>query len=61
MEIIMALIYIVEDEKFYSVGGLFLDIEKHSVSVDNQPVELTFKEYELLRFCHKRDDGGIII
>lgn len=38
-----------EDEKFYSVGGLLLDIEKHSVSVNGEPVELTYKEYELLR------------
>lgn len=39
-----------EDEKFYTVGGLILDIEKHSVSVDGEIVELTYKEYELLRF-----------
>ncbi len=38
-----------EDEKFYSVGGLFLDIEKHSVSVNGEQVDLTYKEYELLR------------
>jgi len=38
-----------EDEKFYTVGGLILDIEKHSVSVDGEIVELTYKEYELLR------------
>lgn len=38
-----------EEEKIYSVGGLLLDIEKHSVSVNEEPVELTYKEYELLR------------
>ena len=38
-----------EDEKCYSVGGLLLDIEKHSVSVNDESVELTYKEYELLR------------
>lgn len=38
-----------EDEKIYSVGGLLLDIEKHSVSVNDEQVELTYKEYELLR------------
>ena len=38
-----------EDEKFYSVGGLLLDIEKHSVTVNDELVELTYKEYELLR------------
>lgn len=38
-----------EDEKFYTVGGLLLDIEKHCVSVEGEVIELTFKEYELLR------------
>ena len=38
-----------EEEKIYSVGGLLLDVEKHSVSVNEEPVELTYKEYELLR------------
>ena len=38
-----------EDEKLYSVGGLVLDIEKHSVCVNGESVELTYKEYELLR------------
>ena len=47
-----------EDEKFYSVGGLFLDIEKHSVSVNEEPVELTYKEYELLRLLVQ--NAGIV-
>ena len=47
-----------EDEKFYSVGGLFLDIEKHSVSVNEEPVELTYKEYELLRLLIQ--NAGIV-
>ena len=38
-----------EDEKNYTVGNLLLDVEKRSVSVDGEVVELTFKEYELLR------------
>ena len=38
-----------EEEKFYSVGSLFLDVEKHAVYVDDEQIELTFKEYELLR------------
>ena len=38
-----------EEEKFYSIGSLFLDIEKHAVDVDDEPIELTYKEYELLR------------
>ena len=47
-----------EDEKFYSVGGLLLDIEKHSVSVNEEPVELTYKEYELLRMLVQ--NAGIV-
>lgn len=47
-----------EDEKFYSVGGLLLDIEKHSVSVNGEQVELTYKEYELLRLLVQ--NAGIV-
>ena len=37
-----------ETDKFYEIGNIYLDVEKHTVTVDNEPVELTFKEYELL-------------
>ena len=47
-----------EDEKFYSFGSLLLDIEKHSVSVNDEPVELTYKEYELLRMLVQ--NAGIV-
>ena len=33
----------------YSYGGLFLSEEKHLVTVDGKPVELTYKEFELLK------------
>lgn len=38
-----------EDEKFLSTGDIFLDGEKHMVYVKDEPCELTFKEYELLK------------
>ena len=38
-----------EDEKFLSAGDIFLDGEKHMVYVKGEPVDLTFKEYELLK------------
>ena len=38
-----------EDEKFLSAGDIFLDGEKHLVYVKDEPVDLTFKEYELLK------------
>ena len=36
-----------EEEKFLSLGDVFLDDEKHMVYVKDQPCSLTFKEYEL--------------
>ena len=39
----------IEDEKFLSAGDIFLDGEKHMVYVKDEPVDLTFKEYELLK------------
>ena len=38
-----------EDEKFLSAGDIFLDGEKHMVYVKVEPIDLTFKEYELLK------------
>ena len=32
-----------------SAGDIFLDGEKHMVYVNDEPCELTFKEYELLK------------
>jgi DNA-binding response OmpR family regulator len=32
------------------LGALVIDVAKYEVTLDRQPVELTFKEYELLRF-----------
>lgn len=39
-----------ENDKFITVGEVFLDDERHVVYVKEEPVELTFKEYELLKF-----------
>ena len=33
----------------YHYGGLYLSEEKHLVTVDGEPVELTYKEFELLK------------
>ena len=38
-----------EEEKFIKVGELFID-EKHSAFVSDKHVELTYKEYELLKY-----------
>lgn len=39
----------IEEEKFLSTGDIFLDGEKHMVYVKDEPCELTYKEYELLK------------
>lgn len=38
------------EEKFIKVGELFIDDEKHAVYVSDKNVELTYKEYELLKY-----------
>lgn len=37
-----------ERDKVLRLGKIVLDMEKHAVTVDGQPCELTYKEYELL-------------
>lgn len=39
----------VEKEKFFSLGSVFMDDEKHAVYVEKELCELTYKEYELLK------------
>lgn len=38
-----------EKEKLLKAGVIVLDRERHTVTVDCRPVELTYKEYELLK------------
>lgn len=38
-----------EKEKVLKFGSVLLDREKHAVFVEDRPVELTYKEYELLK------------
>ena len=38
-----------EEEKFLSTGEILLDGEKHMVYVQEEPCDLTYKEYELLK------------
>lgn len=42
--------------KSLRVGSIFLDSDRHMVYVDDEPKELTFKEYELLR-CLMSNSG----
>ncbi len=43
-------------EKSIRVGNIFLDSDRHIVYVDDEPKDLTFKEYELLR-CLMNNSG----
>ncbi len=38
------------DARLYTLGNIELDDEKRRVSVDRQDIELTYKEYELLKY-----------
>lgn len=38
-----------EEPKFLKLDDLVIDHERHVVTVNNEPVDLTYKEYELLR------------
>ena len=48
-----------DSSRFMTVGEVFLDNERHMVYVDNQAVELTFKEYELLKLL--MSNSGIVM
>ena len=46
-------------QKIFSVGKILLDDERHAVYVDEKAVELTYKEYELLRLLMA--NNGIVL
>ena len=48
-----------EEDKFLSLGDIFLDDEKHMVYVKDEPCTLTFKEYELLKLL--LHNAGIVV
>lgn len=47
-----------EKEKILRLGNIVLDREKHAVSVNDVPCELTYKEYELLKLL--MTNAGIV-
>jgi len=40
----------IDSENFVRCGSLTIDLSNYRVTVDNEPLVMTFKEYELLRF-----------
>jgi len=47
-----------ENDNFLSIGSVFLDHEKHAVYVNEEPCELTYKEYQLLKLL--MTNAGIV-
>ena len=47
------------ENKFMTIGDIFLDDERHVAYVSNEPVELTYKEYELLKLLMR--NAGIVM
>lgn len=48
-----------EEPKLLKLDDLVIDHERHVVTVNNEPVDLTYKEYELLRLL--MDSQGIVM
>lgn len=48
-----------EGQKAYHYGKLVLDLSKHEVTLDNKPVDLTSKEFDLLA-CLLRSKGRVL-
>lgn len=47
-----------EEDKYLRIGDLFLDNERRSVKVGDEPIDLTYKEYELLKLL--MNNAGIV-
>lgn len=43
-----------DEENIVRLDGLVVDLENYEVTIDGQPLDLTYKEYELLRFLITR-------
>jgi len=50
---------IVIEDNLLCVGNICIDDEKHIVTVDGEPITLTYKEYELLHYLMKNE--GIVL
>ncbi len=51
--------YEIEEERLIRIGSIFMDDEKRAVYVNDRPCELTYKEYELLKFLLV--NAGIVV
>ncbi|HTE84557.1 MAG TPA: response regulator transcription factor, partial [Dehalococcoidia bacterium] len=46
----------VDSENVLRCGALLIDLANYKVMLDSRPIELTYKEYELLRFLASNRD-----
>ena len=53
-----------KDERLIQIHGLCIDLDKRTVTIHEEPVELTFKEFELLKYLAEinlHDDATILM
>ena len=48
-----------KDERMIQIHGLCIDLDRRTVSIDEHPVELTFKEFELLKYLAKNEGRAV--
>ncbi len=47
------------DDKLFTAGSLAVDVKRRAVTVDGEPVILTYKEFELL--CYLLENRGVVL
>ena len=48
-----------KDERLIQIQGLCIDLDKRTVTIHEEPVELTFKEFELLKYLAKNEGRAV--
>ena len=48
-----------KDERLIQIHGLCIDLDKRTVTIHGEPVELTFKEFELLKYLAKNEGRAV--
>ena len=48
-----------KDERMIQIHGLCIDLDKRTVRLDDQNIELTFKEFELLKYLAKNEGRAV--
>ena len=48
-----------KDERLIQMHGLCIDLDKRTVTIHEEPVELTFKEFELLKYLAKNEGRAV--